>query len=47
MQEHPVARIAHRTSPTNMGFALLADLAARDFGYLTSGQLLAAHSTRR
>ena len=25
VQEHPVARIAHRTSPTNMGFALLAD----------------------
>jgi len=41
MQEHPVARIAHRTSPTNMGIALLAGLAARDFGYLGTGQLLA------
>ena len=41
VQEHPVARVAHRTSPTNMGFALLAGLAARDFGYLTTGQLLA------
>ena len=40
MQEHPVARIAHRTSPTNMGFALLAGLVARDFGYITSSQLL-------
>ena len=41
MQELPVARVAHRTSPTNMGFALLANLAARDFGYITSGELLA------
>ena len=41
VQEHPVARIAHRTSPTNMGFALLAAVAARGFGYLVTGQLLA------
>ncbi|MEO7009775.1 MAG: cyclic beta 1-2 glucan synthetase, partial [Caldimonas sp.] len=41
VQEHPVARIAHRTSPTNMGFALLAGVAARGFGYLTTRQLLA------
>ncbi|MDP1692959.1 MAG: glucoamylase family protein [Burkholderiaceae bacterium] len=41
MQEQPVARVAHRTSPTNMGFALLANLAARDFGYISSGELLA------
>ncbi|HTJ04005.1 MAG TPA: glucoamylase family protein, partial [Caldimonas sp.] len=41
MQEHPVARIAHRTSPTNIGFALLAALAAREFGYLTTRRLLA------
>jgi cellobiose phosphorylase len=27
--------IAHRTSPTNMGLALLANLAAYDFGYLS------------
>ena len=32
-QEHPAAVIAHRTSPTNMGLALLANLAAYDFGY--------------
>ena len=32
--------IAHRTSPTNMGLALLADLAAHDFGYLSTGRLL-------
>ncbi len=41
VQERPVARIAHRTSPTNIGFALLAGLAARDFGYLGTRQLLA------
>ncbi|MEP7058615.1 MAG: glucoamylase family protein, partial [Caldimonas sp.] len=40
VQEHPVARVAHRTSPTNMGFALLAGLSAREFGYLTTSQLL-------
>nr|WP_211335194.1 glucoamylase family protein [Thiocapsa rosea] len=33
-QEHPVAVLAHRTSPTNMGMSLLANLAAYDFGYL-------------
>ena len=41
VQEHPVARVAHRTSPTNMGFALLAGLTARGFGYLGTGQLIA------
>ncbi|MET0330479.1 MAG: glucoamylase family protein, partial [Dyella sp.] len=40
MQEQPVAVIAHRTSPTNMGLGLLAHLAAFDFGYLTGGRLL-------
>ncbi len=39
-QKHPVATLAHRTSPTNMGLALLANLSAYDFGYLTAGQLL-------
>jgi cellobiose phosphorylase len=39
-QEHPVAVIAHRTSPTNMGLSLLANLGAYDFGYITGGQLL-------
>ena len=32
--------VAHRTSPTNMGLALLANLAAHDFGYLPTGRLL-------
>ena len=36
-QEIPAPRIASRTSPTNMGLALLANLAARDMGYLSTG----------
>jgi len=39
-QEHPVAVVAHRTSPTNMGLALLANLSAHDFGYISTGQLI-------
>jgi cyclic beta-1,2-glucan synthetase len=39
-QEHPVAGVAHRTSPTNMGLALLANLAAYDFGYISAGRLV-------
>jgi cellobiose phosphorylase len=39
-QEVPVARVAHRTSPTNMGMAVLADLVAYDFGYLPAGRLV-------
>ena len=39
-QEQPVASVAHRTSPTNMGLALLANLAAYDFGYIPAGQLI-------
>ncbi|WP_430389800.1 GH36-type glycosyl hydrolase domain-containing protein [Dyella sp. 20L07] len=40
IQEKPSPTIAHRTSPTNMGLALLANLAAYDFGYVTTGRLL-------
>ncbi|KAF3997781.1 GH36-type glycosyl hydrolase domain-containing protein [Glaciimonas immobilis] len=40
VQEQPVAVIAHRTSPTNIGMALLANLAAHDFGYILLAQLL-------
>lgn len=40
MQEQPEAVIAHRTSPTNMGLALLANLSAYDLGYLTAGRLV-------
>jgi cyclic beta-1,2-glucan synthetase len=39
-QEFPAPIIASRTSPTNMGLALLANLAARDFGYLSVGGLI-------
>ncbi|MFO1432694.1 MAG: glucoamylase family protein [Candidatus Competibacteraceae bacterium] len=39
-QEYRIATAAHRTSPTNMGLALLANLTAYDFGYLTAGQLI-------
>ena len=40
IQEKPSLVIAHRTSPTNMGLSLLANLAAYDFGYLTVARLL-------
>ena len=39
-QEYPAQAIASRTSPTNIGMALLADLAAYDFGYLCAGEFL-------
>jgi cellobiose phosphorylase len=41
VQEHPAQVIAHRTSPTNIGMALLANLGAYDFGFVTAGQLIA------
>jgi cellobiose phosphorylase len=39
-QEVPVPTIASRTSPTNIGLALLANLAAWDMGYLSAGGLV-------
>ena len=39
-QEYRTAVVAHRTSPTNMGLALLANLSAYDFGYISAGQLI-------
>jgi cyclic beta-1,2-glucan synthetase len=39
-QEVPVPTIASRTSPTNMGLALLSNLAAHDLGYLPTEGLL-------
>lgn len=39
-QEDPVPVVAHRTSPTNMGLALLANLAAYDFGVISAGKLI-------
>ncbi len=40
MQENPATVIAHRTSPTNMGLSLLANLAAHDFGFISTGRLV-------
>jgi cellobiose phosphorylase len=39
-QEDPVPVIAHRTSPTNIGLSLLSNLAAFDFGYILTRELL-------
>ncbi len=39
-QEYPAPVIAHRTSPTNIGLSLLANLSAFDFGYLSMEDLL-------
>jgi cyclic beta-1,2-glucan synthetase len=39
-QEDPLKGPAHRTSPTNIGLALLANLGAYDFGYITLVDLI-------
>jgi len=39
-QQHPGPILAHRTSPTNMGLALLANLSAWDFAYIPASVLL-------
>lgn len=40
IQELPGPIIAHRTSPTNMGLTLLANLTAYDFGFIPTGVML-------
>ena len=40
VQEYPVAVVARRTSPTNIGMLLLSNVAAYDFGYITAGELI-------
>ncbi|WP_254776633.1 glycoside hydrolase family 94 protein [Lysobacter sp. cf310] len=45
VQEHPALVVARRTSPTNIGLSLLANLSAYDFGYLQAGGVL--ERTRR
>ncbi|MES2637256.1 MAG: glucoamylase family protein, partial [Pseudomonadota bacterium] len=40
VQFYPAPVIASRTSPTNIGMGLLANLAAYDFGYITATHLL-------
>lgn len=39
-QQHPDPVIAHRTSPTNIGLSLLANLTAYDFGYIPMAEML-------
>lgn len=39
-QEIPKPTVAHRTSPTNIGLSLMANLTAWDFGYLPGGEVL-------
>ena len=41
-QEDPKPVVAHRTSPTNIGLYLLSTVAARDFGWLGSLDMLDA-----
>lgn len=38
-QEVPEPRVAHRTSPTNIGMALLSTLAAKDLGFIDAREL--------
>ena len=38
-QETPEPRVAHRTSPTNIGMGLLATLAAHDLGFISAAAL--------
>jgi cyclic beta-1,2-glucan synthetase len=39
-QEYPTPTIASRTSPTNIGMSLLANLSACDFGYISTADFL-------
>lgn len=40
LQQYPIPVIAHRTSPTNIGLSLLANLTAYDFGYIPVSKLI-------
>ncbi|MBU0504027.1 MAG: cyclic beta 1-2 glucan synthetase [Candidatus Omnitrophica bacterium] len=44
-QEEPVSVLAHRSSPTNIGLLLLANLTAYDFGYVSMGMMF--HRTEK
>ncbi len=39
-QENRPIAVTHRTSPTNIGLALLSNLSAYDFGYISMGRLV-------
>jgi cellobiose phosphorylase len=41
VQDDPPRGAAHRTSPTNIGLSLIANLAAYDFGYASAGAMIA------
>jgi cyclic beta-1,2-glucan synthetase len=41
VQWNPDERVAHRTSPTNIGLSLLATLSAHDFGWVDDATLIA------
>ncbi len=43
-QDFPLPVTAHRTSPTNIGLSLLANLTAWDFGYITQAEVLSRTS---
>lgn len=43
-QEYPTPTIASRTSPTNIGMSLLANLSACDFGYISTEDFLQSTS---
>lgn len=40
LQVNPPNGIAHRTSPTNIGFLLLSIISARDFGYISTSDMI-------
>jgi cyclic beta-1,2-glucan synthetase len=40
VQEMPTTRVAHRTSPTNIGMGLLSTLAAHDLGFIRTSELV-------
>ena len=39
-EDEQAPRVAHRTSPTNIGMAMLSTLAAHDLGYLSTAELI-------
>ena len=39
-QEDPPRGVAYRTSPTNIGMGLMAILSARDFGYISTSEMI-------
>ena len=44
VQEKPGRKVAHRTSPTNVGMSLLATLSAHDLGFIEARKCWTASS---